>query len=98
MSDDPGARARVYSRIAPAIMDFAAAYAGRLFHADDLRRYVVNRLPEVAPDSPGRILRVLRQEGRLDYVVVDRSLSLYQFRSRVRSGSVGTPDDADDPF
>ena len=98
MGDDPGARARVYSKIAPVIMDFAAAYAGRLFYADDLRRYVVSKRLEVAPDSPGRILRVLRQEGRLDYVVVDRSLSLYQFRSRGQSGSGGIPDDADYPF
>lgn len=77
-NDNPGERERVYSRIAPIIMDFARAFVGQQFHADDLRRYVIGTMPEVAPDSPGRILRELRLEGRLDYVVLNRRLSLYQ--------------------
>ena len=36
----------------------------------------------IAPDSPGRILRELRLNGRLDYVVLNRRQSLYQFRAR----------------
>lgn len=35
-------------------------------------------------DSPGRILRLLRQRGKLDYVVVDRSKSTYQFRKVIK--------------
>ena len=79
-NDSPGDRQRVYSRIAPIVMAFAEANAGRLFHADDLRRYVIGEVPEIAPDSPGRILRALRLGGRLSYIVVNRRLSLYQFR------------------
>lgn len=79
--DEPEERARVYSRIAPLILTFARINAGRAFHAEDLRQYVLFFDPGVAPDSPGRILRLLRQEGKLDYVVIDRRGSLYQFRA-----------------
>jgi hypothetical protein len=80
MTTDKGERARVYSKIAPLIMAFANDYAGKQFHVEQLRRYVRDYTPDVAPDSPGRILRELRLEGRLDYVVVNRRQSLYQFR------------------
>jgi len=80
INDTPEERARVYSRIAPLIMTFSVDNAGKQFHAEDLRRYVLAVEPEIAPGSPDRILRALRQEGRLDYVVIDRRNSLYQFR------------------
>ena len=79
--DAPEERARVRSRIAPFIMTFHENHAGRLFNAEQLRRYVRGFAPGIAPDSPGRILRELRLEGRLDYVVVNRRRSLYQFRT-----------------
>jgi hypothetical protein len=62
-------------------MTFYVDNAGQLFHAEDLRRYVLAVEPEIAPGSPDRILRALRQEGKLDYVVIDRRNSLYQFRA-----------------
>ncbi len=80
VTDVPEERARVYSRIARLIMDFAEDHAGERFHVEELRRYVEDRMPDVAPDSPGRILRELRLEGRIDYVVINRRQSLYQFR------------------
>ena len=80
-NDEPGERSRVYSRIAPLILSFARAHAGQSFHAEDLRQYVLALDPGIAPDSPGRILRLLRQEGKLYYVVIDRRASLYQFRA-----------------
>ena len=79
MRDDPAQRARVYNKIAPLILEFEVLRAGKAFHGEDLRTFVTHRLPEVAPDSPGRILRALRLEGHLDYVVLDRGNSLYQF-------------------
>jgi len=82
--DAPGERARVYSRIAPIIMEFYREYTGATFHMEDLRRYVISRAPEIAPDSPSRILRELRLENRLNYVVLSRYESLYQFRRRVK--------------
>jgi hypothetical protein len=81
MSDAPAERARVYTKIAHEIMAFHATHAGTTFHVEELRRFVISRVPDIAPDSPGRILRLLRREGRLDYVVIDRRDSLYQFCS-----------------
>ena len=80
MTDDREERDRVYARIAPLILDFHAMHPGELFHAEQLRIYVRSFAPEIAPDSPGRILRALRLEGRLNYVVINRRHSLYQFR------------------
>lgn len=79
---DKDERARVYGKIAPVILQFSAHYAGMQFHVEELRTFVTLFAPEVAPDSPGRILRQLRQEGKLNYVVLNRRQSLYQFRTR----------------
>ena len=79
-NDDPEERARVYGKLAPLIMAYYHEDHGRSFHADDLLLYVLDYVPDVAPDSPGRILRQLRQEGKLYYVVINRRESLYQFR------------------
>jgi hypothetical protein len=79
---DKTERNRVYGKIAPVILAFATAHAGEAFHAEELRRTVTQSAPELAPSSADRILRMLRQEGRLDYVVLNRRQSLYQFRAR----------------
>lgn len=79
--DDRGERERVFSRIAPVILDFKAEHPTGTFHVEELREYVCARMPEIAPDSPGRILRELRLHGLLDYVILNRRQSLYQFRA-----------------
>ncbi|HET7239344.1 MAG TPA: hypothetical protein VFI76_09965 [Terrimicrobiaceae bacterium] len=90
-NDDPGERGRVFSNIAPIIMDFHHEHIdGSPFHADELREYVLDRTPMVAPSSPDRILRELRLVGRLNYVVLNRRQSLYQFRPLTDRAS-GTP-------
>jgi len=72
---------RVYARIAPMILMFAREQGcGAPFRVETLRRYVRTRAPGIAPDSPGRVLRQLRLKGALDYVVVNRRQSLYQFK------------------
>ena len=81
-NDAPEERARVFSRIAPHVLAFKDERPTGVFHAEELLNYVVERLPDIAPDSPGRILRELRLLGRLDYVVLNRRQSLYQFRVR----------------
>jgi hypothetical protein len=48
------------------------------FHGDDLLRFVRQRIPDVAPDSPRRVLAQLRREGWVNYEVVDRRASLYR--------------------
>jgi len=80
-NDSPEDRYRVFSRIAPIIMDFYGNHAGEAFHAEDLRRHVLWLDPGIAPDSPGRILRELRLRGWLNYVVINRRQAPYQFRS-----------------
>ena len=79
MSDSPEDRERVFDRIAPLILDFAHVVGARTFHAEELRLYVNSRTTNIAPGSPDRILRLMRQAGQLDYEVISRSESLYQF-------------------
>lgn len=80
-NDTPEERARVFSRIAPHILAFKGERLNSTFHADELRSYVIERVPDIAPASPDRILRELRLLGRLHYVVLNRRQSLYQFRN-----------------
>jgi hypothetical protein len=67
---------RVKSRIAPAVIEFARARVGGRFTMRELVEYVAG-VVGVAPDSPSRILRDLRQSGELDYVVLSRRDSVY---------------------
>lgn len=51
------------------------------FFAEELREYVIRELEPwetIAPASPDRILRSLRQQHKLDYMVISRSESLYE--------------------
>jgi hypothetical protein len=77
--DDPLERARVYQTIAPIIQEFFGQRGATEFHVEELRQYVLDRAATIAPDSPGRILRAMRQNGILDYLVIDRRRSLYRF-------------------
>jgi hypothetical protein len=44
---------------------------------EELREFLSAARIAFAPASPDRILRQLRQQGALDYVVVNRAASLY---------------------
>ncbi len=68
---------RVKQAIRQHIIAFASAHTGRHFHMDDLTRYVRAQVP-TAPDSAGRILRALRQDGVIDYRLVSRHDSEYE--------------------
>ena len=51
------------------------------FHMEGLRQFVEIRMRgagHIAPDSPGRILRQLRQQGQINYKVISRRKSIYQ--------------------
>ncbi len=52
------------------------------FHMFDLLEHVAGKGHVVAPDSPGRILRLLKGAGRVDYNVVNRSSSLYELKEQ----------------
>jgi hypothetical protein len=47
------------------------------FYKRDLHDFIFART-QIAPASPDRILRQLRQEGKFDYQVIDRRASCYQ--------------------
>ena len=51
------------------------------FHINELHDFVEEDV-NIAPASPDRILRALRQEGKLDYDVIDRRNSYYLFKAR----------------
>lgn len=82
---DQQERARVRSRIGSLVMAFCLwqceNFSDGAFYMEDLRRYVEKHIKgQIAPDSPGRILRELRKQRRLDYTVVSRSKSLYRMK------------------
>jgi hypothetical protein len=68
---------RVSARIRPAVKEFCLSRIGQQFHVEELTSYVRAKTT-VAPGSPDRILRDLRQQGEIDYEVVSRSKSLYR--------------------
>ena len=71
--------ARVTSAISRAILAFCRVRLATdpLFHADDLRAFVLRAHP-TAPASADRILRALRRAGQVSYQVVNRRQSLYR--------------------
>jgi hypothetical protein len=50
---------------------------GKEFYGWELTTFVSDRVTHVAPGSPDRILRDLRQSGDVEYVVVSRAQSRY---------------------
>ncbi|MCC6491525.1 MAG: hypothetical protein IT424_00720 [Pirellulales bacterium] len=64
------------------VVDFCKARSSTMpkFPLKDLRSYVAQRDAAVAPDSPSRILRALRDAGQVDYVVTSRPKSEYLIR------------------
>ncbi len=67
---------RVTIRIGKAILEFWVR-AGD-FYAFELQAYILHRCGNVAPASADRVLRELRKQGRLNYVVLNRRKSLYR--------------------
>ena len=83
--NDREERARVKSRIGSLILEFFAIVKNhewivkQTFHMQELLQFVEEGVSgKVAPDSPGRILRQLRQQHLLNYEVVSRRQSLYK--------------------
>jgi hypothetical protein len=68
---------RVRSRIADVVLAWCREHVGGEFRMDELRKFVQLAEP-TAPDSASRILRDLRQRGRVRYVVLSRADSLYR--------------------
>ncbi len=71
---------RVHGRIGPSVLRFLRgriAASMLVFYANDLRTFVVEEIG-VAPSSPDRILRALRQQGIIAYEVLNRRASEYR--------------------
>jgi hypothetical protein len=76
---------RVNGKVCAAVLEFWAARLApggmRQFHMQELTAWVARNVP-IAPDSAGRILRLMRQKGLIEYRVVRRSDSLYEVSER----------------
>ncbi len=71
--------ARVKSNIAPLIVEwFDSQVPGAEFHINELTRFVWQAAPQIAADSPRRIMAALKGDGKVNYELVSRSLSLYR--------------------
>lgn len=83
MSEQDENLERVSHRIRPAIWQFyqSKKLKGQpRFFAAELRDFVVRMVGHaLAPASPDRVLRDLRRKHVLDYRVVSRSQSIYEF-------------------
>jgi hypothetical protein len=73
-----------YNTIAPLIVRYARETGTTtVFTAEELQGYVSTRIGWHVPlDSVSRILRLLRDRELLDYVVIDKQKSQYQFCKR----------------
>lgn len=72
---------RVRAAIAGLILEFFEVRGiGAQFHMAELMRFVNSHMI-IAPDSAGRILRDMRQDGELNYAVIDRRKSLYRIEA-----------------
>ena len=71
--------ARVANGIEAEVYRFCAESVGREFHLRELTDAVTAAHDGyVAPDSPARLLRLLRQRGLVQVALVSRSSSLYR--------------------
>ena len=70
-------------RIGTAVLEFYTSRVTDIFKvvftAEELRQYVKANVPNAAPGSSDRILRMLRQKNMLNYMVLSRKASLYKF-------------------
>jgi len=68
--------ARVYKDIAPAILEFFANKGFVEFTSNELLAFVRRTHPTVAPESPTRIMRELRDKKKINYRSVKRAKAL----------------------
>ena len=70
--------ARVRDKVKSTVIRFARSRLGKTYNASDLLRYCRVLQPEIAPDSPSRIMRDLRRAGVIDYTLISRQNSQYR--------------------
>lgn len=62
------------------VSEFCAGHLGETVKGNMLYAYVVQRFPDIAPDTPARIMRGLRDRGLVSYVVPNKRKSEYIIR------------------
>lgn len=77
MSEQTDNLERVLTRIAAAIIEFFGRTQDTFF-AEEMREYVERTVGRIAPGSPDRVMRDLRQRGLIDYEVLSRAASKYR--------------------
>ena len=70
---------RVSGNIAPHILEFRRIMTDSIWNATALHTFVRERRAGTAPASADRVLRDLRKRGHLNYKIINRRKSLYQF-------------------
>lgn len=75
--DHPHNLRRVSGRIAALVVEFVTARVGQVWHAGDLHKFVAER-EQISPASADRVLRDLRQRGKVAYELVSRRSSEYR--------------------
>jgi hypothetical protein len=74
-------QARVEGTLAEPILAWCSIHEHQQFRMDDLTQAIKAHFPWCAPDSPRKILNVLKRAGRVEVECIDRSRSLYQLGS-----------------
>lgn len=64
--------------LAATVVRFLRSRVGKTFRASELLRYCTVLQPDIAPDSPSRIMRDLRLTRLIDYTLVSRQGSQYR--------------------
>lgn len=70
---------RVKKNIQYYVLEFCRQHLKKIFLLSELEEYVRSYI-QVTPGSAGRILRLLRKAGKVDYEIVRRSCSLYYIK------------------
>lgn len=60
-----------------AVSEFCAAHLGNTVKGNMLYAHVIKSHPDIAPDTPARILRGLRDRGIVSYTVPNKKKSEY---------------------
>lgn len=65
------------SSLTTLVAEFCAGHLGETVKGNALHAYISQTMPDIAPDTPARILRGLRDRGIVSYTVPNKKKSEY---------------------
>lgn len=65
------------SSLTTLVSEFCAGHLGETVKGNALHAFISKTYPDIAPDTPARILRLLRDRGIVSYTVPNRKKSEY---------------------